>query len=158
MSRGSVSPRLGAALVFFTSAEVLVLEILAGRLLAPYAGVTLETFTAIIGTILAGISIGAFVGGRMADRHDPRRLIPPALILGGALGIGAVPLVRLLGPGLAGNVVGLVLLVAVAALPAAAVLSSVTPMVVKVLLADLADTGHVVGRMSAVGTGGSERR
>jgi hypothetical protein len=44
----------GAALVFFTSASVLVLEILAGRMLAPFVGVTLETFTGIIGTVLAG--------------------------------------------------------------------------------------------------------
>ena len=31
-------------LAFFTSASVLVLEILAGRLLAPYVGVTLQTY------------------------------------------------------------------------------------------------------------------
>ncbi|MFT5563938.1 MAG: hypothetical protein ACI970_000656, partial [Myxococcota bacterium] len=41
-----MSSRAAAALVFVTSAAVLVLETLAGRLLAPYAGVTLETFTA----------------------------------------------------------------------------------------------------------------
>ena len=40
-----------AALVFLSSAAVLVLEILAARLLAPYVGDTLETYTAIIGTI-----------------------------------------------------------------------------------------------------------
>ena len=32
------------ALVFFSSAAVLVLEILAGRMMAPYVGVTLETW------------------------------------------------------------------------------------------------------------------
>ena len=40
-------------LVFVASAAVLVLEILAGRVIAPYVGVNLETYTAIIGTILA---------------------------------------------------------------------------------------------------------
>ena len=48
---------LAVALVTVTSGSVLVLEILAGRLLAPYVGVNLETYTAIIGTILAGIAI-----------------------------------------------------------------------------------------------------
>ena len=44
---------LAIALVVGTSAAILVLEILAGRLLAPYVGVSLETYTGIIGTVLA---------------------------------------------------------------------------------------------------------
>ena len=68
----------GAALVFFTSASILVLEILAGRILAPFVGVTLETFTGIIGTVLAGIAVGAWLGGiarnllRDSDRKRTR--------------------------------------------------------------------------------------
>jgi len=49
---------IAAAVVFVTSATVLMIEILAGRLLAPYVGVTLETYTAVIGTVLAGIAVG----------------------------------------------------------------------------------------------------
>src|SRR5205085_7247272 len=74
--RGWAAPTL----VFFTSAAVLVLEILAGRLVAPYVGVTLETYTGVIGTVLAGIAIGAAVGGRVADRRDPRTILGPLLI------------------------------------------------------------------------------
>ena len=59
---------LAGAVLFFTSGSVLVLEILAGRLLAPYLGVRLEVYTAIIGTVLAGISVGTWLGGRLADR------------------------------------------------------------------------------------------
>ncbi len=69
-----MSPVPAAALVFYASGAVLALEILAGRLLAPYVGVTLESFTGIIGTVLAGIAAGAWIGGRMADRVDARRL------------------------------------------------------------------------------------
>ncbi|MGC1207692.1 MAG: fused MFS/spermidine synthase, partial [Ornithinimicrobium sp.] len=54
----TVSKRYAQVLVFVSSAAVLVLEILAGRLLAPYVGISLETFTGIIGTILAGIAVG----------------------------------------------------------------------------------------------------
>ena len=90
-------PLAAGALVFVTSAAVLVLEIVAARLLAPYVGVTLETYTAIIGTILAAISLGTWVGGRLADRLDPRMLLGPILILGGALSLGIVPIVRLVG-------------------------------------------------------------
>ena len=75
---------LAVTLVVGTSAAVLVLEILAGRLLAPYVGVSVETYTGIIGTVLAGIAVGAWLGGVAADRVDPRRLIPALLVTGGA--------------------------------------------------------------------------
>ena len=73
------------SLVFVCSAAVLMLEILAGRLLAPYVGISLETYTSIIGTVLAGIAVGAWVGGKLADRIDPRRLLGPTVALGGLL-------------------------------------------------------------------------
>ena len=43
-------------LVAGTSAIVLTLEVIAGRMMAPYVGVSQETFTGVIGTILAGIA------------------------------------------------------------------------------------------------------
>src|SRR5437870_12529341 len=36
--------------------------------MAPYIGVSLYTWTSIIGVVLAGISLGNYVGGRIADR------------------------------------------------------------------------------------------
>ena len=148
---------LAIALVTGTSGAVLVLEILAGRVMAPYVGVNLETYTAIIGTILAGIALGARVGGSLADRHDPRGLIPLLLVLGGALAIASVPVVRLLGGTAGANTQGLpsVLLAAVGFLPSAAVLSAVPPAVIKLQLRDLDHTGDVVGRLSAWSTGGA---
>ena len=62
--------------MFVASGSVLVLETLAGRLLAPYVGVSLETFTGVIGVVLAGIAMGTWCGGRLADRFDPRALLP----------------------------------------------------------------------------------
>ena len=53
-------------LAFSTSAAVLVVEIVAGRMLAPYVGVTLETYTAIISVVLAGISAGASAAAELA--------------------------------------------------------------------------------------------
>ena len=55
-------------IVFTASACGLIIEIVAGRLLAPHIGVSLYTWTSIIGIVLAGISIGNYVGGRVADR------------------------------------------------------------------------------------------
>ncbi len=59
--------------VFIASFCTLVIELVAGRIMAPYVGVSLYTWTSIIGVVLAGISIGAYLGGRIADRY-PRSL------------------------------------------------------------------------------------
>src|SRR5687768_13207582 len=146
----SMPPPLAAAVVFGTSAAVLVLEIIAGRLLAPHVGVTLETYTGIIGTVLAGIALGAWLGGRAADRTDPRRLPGPLLMAGGALALATIPLIELLADlRLRPDPAGIVTYVALAILPPAAVLSAVSPAVVKLRLHDLRETGAVVGRLSA---------
>ena len=152
-----MSDKLAGSLVFATSAAVLVLEILAGRLLAPYFGVTLETFTAIIGVVLAGIALGTWIGGRLADnRPQPATLLGPTVMVGGALAACAVPIVRVLGPLIGGSgIAGLILLTALSMLPSTAVLSAVSPIVVKTVLADLARTGVTVGRISALGTAGA---
>jgi MFS family permease len=147
-----LSPFVAGATVFFTSGAVLVLEILALRLLAPYVGVTIETYTATIATVLAGISLGTWVGGWAADRVDPRRLLGPLLVVGGGLALLSVPVVRGLGAAGEGSGVGLSLMGFF--LPAA-VLSAVSPTVVKLQLRDLATTGRVVGRLSALGTAGA---
>jgi MFS family permease len=144
------------ALVFLTSAAVLVLEILAGRLLAPYVGVTLETYTGIIGVVLAGISLGTWAGGRMADRHEPGKLLGPTLMLGGALAMLSIPAIRLFGNiGLGTGPVAIVMLSLVGFFAPAAVLSAVAPTVVKLQLHNLDETGSVVGRLSALGTAGA---
>jgi hypothetical protein len=136
-------PSLAAnVLVFLSSAAVLVLEILAARLLAPYVGATLETYTAIIGTV--------------ADRRDPRTLIGPLLIVGGALGFLAIPLVDMFGSGLRGaSASTTTVITALAFFLPAAVLSAVTPAVIKLQLASLDETGTVVGRLSGISTAGA---
>jgi spermidine synthase len=150
-------PRLAAsALVFVTSAAVLVLEILAGRLLAPYVGVTLETFTAIIGTILAGIALGSWLGGRAADRMEPRRLLAPLIVVGGALSFASIPVIDGLGSGLRGAGPAVVVTMCLLGFFApAAVLSAVTPVVIKIQLTSLDETGRTVGRLSAISTVGA---
>ena len=147
--------RLAAALVFVTSGAVLVLEILAARLLAPYVGVTLETYTAIIGTVLAGIALGHWIGGRTADRVDPRTLLGPLLVAGGALSLATIPLVRFAGDSGGADESQAILLSAIGFFLPAAVLSAVSPAVVKLQLRDLGTTGSVVGHLSAIGTAGS---
>lgn len=146
---------MAAGLVFVASGAVLVLEILGIRLLAPYVGLTLETTTTIIGTVLAGIAAGAALGGRAADRYDERRLLALLLAAGGILALLTVPLARGLGDALRGGGDAAAFTVTLVALfPPAAVLSAVTPTVARMQLRDLGETGSVVGRLSAWATAG----
>lgn len=153
----SALPRpAAAALVFIAAGAVLMLEILAVRLLAPYVGLTLETTTSIIGAALAGIAAGAAAGGYLADRTDTRLLIVGLLVGGGLLTLLTVPIVRWLGPGAQGSgdlaALGITLL---ALVPAAAVLSAVSPAVAHLQLHDLRVSGTVVGGLSAWATAGA---
>jgi spermidine synthase len=50
------------------SAASLVVEIVAGRMLAPYVGMSLYTWTAVIAVVLAGFSAGHWWGGRLAEK------------------------------------------------------------------------------------------
>jgi spermidine synthase len=147
---------LASTLVFGASGSVLVLEIVALRLVGPYVGVTLQVSSSVIGVSLAAIAYGTWLGGRLADRLNPRALLAPALVLG-AIGTAlTLPLVRWAGEILRGGAAPAVLLLAAMAvfLPAF-LLSTVTPMVVKLQLADLDRTGAVVGRLSSIGTLGA---
>jgi hypothetical protein len=148
--------RAASWLVFIASGAVLILEILSLRLVAPYLGLTLETNTAVIGFALGAIAVGAWLGGRAADKTSPHKLIGPAVLSAGVLVLFVGPAVRLTGEQVRGGDASAVLLMAAVAIFApAALLSAVTPMVVKLQLATLAKTGSTVGKLSGFGTLGA---
>jgi spermidine synthase len=142
-----------AALVFGASASVLVVEVVSLRLLAPYLGLTLETSTLVIGVALAAIAMGSWAGGRAADLMPPRRLLGPLLAVSG-VAVAATPFaVRAAG---AIDVGVLLMLVSTFAIMVpGTTLAAVTPMVTKLRLTSLNETGTVVGRLSAIGTTGA---
>ncbi|MHA1152836.1 MAG: fused MFS/spermidine synthase, partial [Alphaproteobacteria bacterium] len=66
--------RAGYGAAFFVaSAGALVMEITAGRLLAPYVGMSLYSWTAIIAVVLAGLSLGNWCGGYLSERPAERQ-------------------------------------------------------------------------------------
>ncbi|MGD8486011.1 MAG: fused MFS/spermidine synthase [Chloroflexota bacterium] len=149
-------PLLGGLLVFGTSAAVLALEILAVRLLAPHLGITIEVTTGVIGTVLAGIALGTWLGGRLADRVDPRRLLGPILIVGGVLALAVIPMIALAArTGVGASPQGILIYAGTAFFLPAAVLSATSPTVVKLQLHHLGQTGAIVGSYSAIGTAGA---
>jgi spermidine synthase len=147
---------LAGLLAFLSAGSVLVLEIAAGRLLAPYVGVSLTTYTGIIGVILAGIALGAWVGGRAADLYGPLPLLGPTFILGGIGAMASIPIVDAVGAAGMGEGIGaIVLLSAIGFALPATTLSAIAPMVVRATIVDIATSGSLVGRLSAAGTLGA---
>lgn len=154
--RAHLGPGLAAVLACLAAGSVLVLEIAAGRMLAPYVGVSLTTYSGIIGVILAGIALGAWAGGRAADLYGPVDLLGPTFMLGGLTAMASVPIVDVVGSlGLGTGVGAIVVLATVGFVLPAAILSAVAPMVVRATIVDVATSGSLVGRLSAAGTIGA---
>ncbi|MGZ8694468.1 MAG: fused MFS/spermidine synthase, partial [Gaiellaceae bacterium] len=83
--------RLGL-LVFVAGVGSLATEICASRLLAPYYGSSTIVWANVIGLVLASLSLGYWLGGRVADRNPDPRLLG-AIVLAAALCIAAIPFV-----------------------------------------------------------------
>jgi spermidine synthase len=150
--------------VFLSSACGLVLEIVAGRLLAPYVGMSLYTWTAIIAVVLAGFSIGHWIGGRLADaRCDAvagARRVAIALTLASVSSLAVLVLLRLLsGPLLSAGltpVLAIVLLATALFLLPSLFVGMVSPILTKLAVdASPGRHGEVIGRMYALGAVGA---
>lgn len=68
--------------VFITGAAVLIFEVSAVRLLAPYFGASLYVLSSVLTVILAALSLGYYFGGRLADRMP--HFVPLYYIIGAA--------------------------------------------------------------------------
>src|SRR5438093_13496415 len=78
------------ALVFCTGTAALATEIGAARLLAPYYGSSTIVWANVIGLVLASLSLGYWLGGRVADRRPSTRVLG-GIVLAGAVLVAAVP-------------------------------------------------------------------
>jgi len=151
-------------IVFLSSACTLVLEIVAGRILAPFIGVSLYTWTSIIGIVLAGISLGNYLGGQLADKAGSRQTLGILLFGAGLTSLAILPLVSI--PNLTGivpkdaPVIGsfmgrIVILTTMLFFIPSLIMGMVSPVVVKLALTDLSHSGNVVGKIYAFSTLGS---
>ena len=145
--------------VFLSSAVLLVLEITAGRLIAPYVGVTIYSWTSIIGVILAGLSLGNWIGGRWADRGADERSTGIALALAAVFSLLSLWTLTLIAPALQGSSINLIgasfLYVLCLFFIPALLLGIPTPLLTTLALRLDERTGHIVGRMHALAALGS---
>ena len=161
--------------VFAASCCSLILELVAGRILAPFIGVSLYTWTSIIGVVLAGISLGNYLGGRFADRWPRRRTLGILLAAGGLASLAILPLINLataiptadlidpsnrLGGALPFDrasllILRIVVITTLIFFTPSLILGMISPVVIKLTLQDLAHSGGLVGKVYALSTLGS---
>lgn len=85
------------ATVFVSSACVMVVEIVAGRIVSRHLGASLYTWTSVIGVILGGLAAGNYAGGRLADRFAPRRSLGTLFLVSAAACVAIIVLNALVG-------------------------------------------------------------
>lgn len=162
MAGGRVLSLLLVPAVALNAAGAMVVEIVAGRMLAPYFGMSLYTWTTVIGVVLSGLALGHWLGGRLAGApgRDMMRMIGAAFWAGAVatilvLPITAVAASRLLQQGITPPVA--ITLSGFAAFFLPSLLSGlVQPLATTLALQSRGLlSGPVIGRMLAAGAFGS---
>jgi predicted membrane-bound spermidine synthase len=158
-----VGRRRLAVVVFMAGAGTLATEIAASRLLAPYFGSSTIVWANIIGLILVYLSLGYWLGGKVADRWPNPRLLGLIVIVA-ALMIALTPFVArpildLTVRGLDAVSVGAAVgsffgALALFAIPVT-LLGAVAPFAIRLALSDVGEAGTVAGRLYALSTVGS---
>jgi spermidine synthase len=150
-------------LVFAVGTGSLGAEIAAVRLLAPYFGASTIVWANTIGVVLVALSLGYWLGGRLADRHPSMRgLCLLALTAAGLLALVpfiADPLLDVAVDALdsisagafLGSLLGVLGLVAVPVL----LLGAVSPYALRLAVSSVEEAGTVAGRLYAISTAGS---
>ena len=147
------------ALVFVTSVCVMTLELTASRLIGKHVGSSLYTWTSVIGVVLAGITLGNWLGGWLADRYNRNRSLAWMYLLGSVSCGNVLWLDQLVGtiprpdafswPAWIVTVVALIFV-----LPALA-LGATSPLVASMAIDRSSKTGSTVGNVYAWGALGS---
>ena len=147
------------ATVFISSFVLLVLELVAGRLIARFLGSSLYTWTSVIGIVLGGLTIGNYLGGRLADRYGGAKTLS-LLFLCASISCIAI----IVANNLIGNAIFMIFLawpirvflhVAFTFFVPSLVLGMISPVVAKLALDRGYATGRTIGAVYAWGAAGS---
>jgi spermidine synthase len=145
--------------VFVCGAVLLGLEIVGSRVLAPYFGSSIFVWGSLISTFLAGLAVGYYLGGFLADRR-PHLLAMAVLILIAGVLVVILPVVH---PAVNRTIASvdfgprlnpLVATVCLFFLPSVC-MGTVSPYAIKLAASSLATIGNTAGLMYAISTAGS---
>jgi spermidine synthase len=151
------------ALVFAVGTGSLGAEIAAARLMAPFFGASTIVWANTIGVVLVALSIGYWLGGRLADRYPRLRELCLVILAAAAL-LAVVPfaarplfdvsteaLDEISAGAFVGSLFGVLILLAVPIV----LLGTCAPWAIRIAVPDVQHAGEVAGRLYAVSTVGS---
>lgn len=143
---------------FVAGFSLMVVELIATRLMAPYVGSSIYTWTSVIGVILLGMAIGNYEGGVYVDRHGSRKVLSVLFMLA-SVATFIVPLMTYFSPLIVllslPLVVIIVLLATLLFFVPAVCFGTLYPGILKLYLEDVALTGVKSGQISALWSLGS---
>ncbi|NPD47711.1 MULTISPECIES: fused MFS/spermidine synthase [unclassified Lentimicrobium] len=146
-------------LTFISGAMVMVFEIIGARILAPYIGTSFFVWTALIGFVLASLSLGYSIGGKWIDKN-PDIKIPAIAFLGAAASLLLVLFIKdnfleWVLQHVRGIKASAIISTFVLFVPASIFFGMISPMISKLLLDDLPKAGKTIGNVFAFGSIGS---
>lgn len=150
-------------IVFINGAIVMIVELLASRILAPYFGTSSITWTAIIAVLLGALSFGYWLGGRLSSKIDMSKTketlglvfigAATALFTATLLNNHILEVIRLGADVRVNSIIGALVLFGAPV----ALMGIVSPFAVSIGIHQLSDkeSGPFIGRMYSLGTVGS---
>ncbi|MFZ2969897.1 MAG: fused MFS/spermidine synthase [Minisyncoccia bacterium] len=144
-------------IVFLTGAIVMILELVGSRILAPTLGTSIYVWTSLIGIILGAMSLGYYLGGRLADKDPNTRTFSNLILLSG---IFVFIIIIIKKPILDLSVVlglrnaAIFSAISLFAVPGV-LLGAVSPYSVRLAMKKIETSGNTVGNLYAVSTFGS---
>lgn len=144
--------------VFICGAAVMVLELIASRLLAPYLGTSYFVWTSIIGIIMASLSLGYWLGGKLSDQKPDVKFLS-LIIFVSAIYIATIAfmnryVLKIIQDSSDIRSGGIIASLALFAFPSI-LLGMVSPYAVKLKMKNVNLSGTTVGNLYAISTIGS---
>lgn len=143
---------------FIAGFSIMVVELISSRIVAPIIGSSVFTWTSVIGITLLGLSIGSFIGGKIADKTERREPLPLAFLISAILVFIITILIRNTDfiTGSSTSILKLNLLISsyLFLLPAISI-GTIQPMILKRFANDFSKIGSEYGALSAIWSLGS---
>jgi spermidine synthase/MFS family permease len=145
--------------VFASGALVMIFEIVGSRLLAPSIGTSTYIWTSLIGVVLGSLSLGYWLGGKMADKKPNLQVLAGVMFLAAGFLSLTILLQSFVLSIIATASFRLEFKAILAALilfaPASILFGFVTPYAVRLKMQTVENAGKTVGRLYALSTVGS---
>jgi len=145
--------------VFTCGAVVMIFELVGSRVLGPYVGTSIFVWTSLIGIILGSLSLGYYLGGKIADKKPDYRALS-FIIFVSAICIGLTTLIKepvliFLQNAFANIKISSTIASLILFMPASVLMGMVSPYAAKLRISSLDNSGSTIGNLYALSTVGS---